>query len=216
MALTNRDVTAYGRLSYPDLFVPRQAFEDSDKKSYALTLLIPKSDTATIARVQAAIQAAVQDGVERRVLKNAIDPAQTKNPPLRDGDSMNNNGEPRGPEFAGHWFIAAKSPESRKPFVVDQNVQPIINEADIYAGCYVNAAFQFYAYNHKSGGVGIAASFSGVQKAKDGEPLGGPAIEATDVFSALGGAPAAAQGGFGQPQQQGGYNQPPAQTDMGF
>lgn len=198
MALSNRDVVAYGRLSYPTLFVARKVNEDSDKKHYSLTLLIPKTDTATVAAVQAAINAAVQDGVERSVFKQTIDPAQTKYPPLRDGDSMNSNGEPRGSEFAGHWFIAAKSPEARKPFVVNANVQKILDESEIYAGCYVNVALQFYAYSHPTGGKGIAASFAGVQKAKDGEPLGGPSIEATDVFSALGNAPSAPQGGFTQ------------------
>lgn len=183
MAKSNRDVTAAGRLSYPNLFTPRAANDQAAPK-YSATLLISKTDTATIQRVQAAIDAAVQDGVERHVFKQPIDPAHSKYPPLRDGDLPNDSGEPRGPEFAGHWFIAAKAGTQRKPFVVDQQLQPIIDENDIYAGCYVNMAVQFFAYEN-SGNKGISAALVGVQFAKDGERLGGPALEAEDVFGVI-------------------------------
>ena len=147
MAKSNRDVTAAGRLSYPNLFTPRAANEQAAPK-YSATLLIPKTDTATIQRVQAAIDAAVQDGVDRHVFKQPIDPSHSKYPPLRDGDLPNDSGEPRGPEFAGHWFISAKAGAQRKPFIVDQQLQPIIDENDIYAGCYVNMAVQFLSLIH--------------------------------------------------------------------
>ena len=203
MSKTARDIVIPGRLSYPALFQPRQVAQDSDKKNYQATLLIPKSDANTVAIIQAAIQAAVDQGVADGKFKQPIDPNQTKYPPLRDGDTMNSNGEPRGAEFAGHWFISSKAPENRKPFVVDGNVQPIIQESDVYAGCYVNAALQFFPYSHATGGKGISVSLQGIQKARDGEPLGGGIVEASDVFSALPGAQAApAQtGGFGQPAQ---------------
>lgn len=198
MATSNRDVTVHGRLSFAHLFTPQAPNEQAEPK-YSATILIPKTDTDTIQRIQAAIQAAVQDGVERRVFKQPIDPTMTKYPPLRDGDSMTDSGEPRGPEFAGHYFIAAKAPAKRRPFVVDGQLQPIIDENEIYSGAYCNFAIQFYAYEN-SGNKGISASLVGVQKVKDGERLGGPALEATDVFSALGGqpaAPATTTGGLG-------------------
>lgn len=203
MAKTNRDVVAYGRLSYPHLFTPRKANETAAPK-YSATLLIPKTDTTTIQLVQAAIQAAVQDGVDRRVFKQPIDPAQTAYPPLRDGDTLTRNGEPRGPEFAGHWFIAAKASTSRKPSVVDQSVQPIIQEEEIYPGCYVNMAIQFYALE-SSGNKGIFASLTGVQKVKDGERLDAAPVDATDVFSAIAG---------NQPAQQ--PAQQPVNPNLGF
>ena len=204
MSKTARDIVIPGRLSYPALFQPRQVAQDSDKKNYQATLLIPKSDANTVAIIQAAIQAAVDQGVADGKFKQPIDPNQTKYPPLRDGDSMNSNGEPRGAEFAGHWFISSKAPENRKPFVVDANVQPIIQESDVYAGCYVNAALQFFPYSHATGGKGISVSLQGIQKARDGEPLGGGIVAASDVFSAIPGAaaaPAQNTGGFSQPAQ---------------
>ena len=193
MAKSNRDVTAAGRLSYPNLFTPRAANDQAAPK-YSATLLIPKTDTATIQRVQAAIQAAVKDGVDRGVFKQPIDPTATNYPPLRDGDTPNKNGEARGEEFQNCWFIAAKSTVKRKPFVVQGDLSPLIDESEIYAGAFVNMAVQFYAYESKTGGKGIAASLIGVQKVKDGDRLGGPALEAEDVFGVIGGGNNATSG----------------------
>lgn len=199
MALTARDVTAYGRLSYAHLFKPHAPNEQADPK-YSATLIIPKTDTTTIQRIQQAIQAAVTDGVERRILNQPIDPAHTKYPPLRDGDSMTDSGEQRGPEYANRWFISAKANATRKPFVVDGAMNPVIDEAEVYSGMWVNMAIQFYAYSN-SGNKGITAALIGVQKVKDGPRLGGEALKAEDVFQAL------------TPQQS---QTPPATGGLGF
>lgn len=184
--ISNRAVKAQGRLSYPNLFTARAANENA-KPKYGATLLIPKTDTATVQRVQAAIDAAVQDGVDRRIFKTPIDPSATKYPPLRDGDKPNDSGEQRGDEFAGHWFISAKAPGDKpRPAVVDANVQPIMSEAEIYPGCYVNMFVEFYSYD-QSGNKGIAASLRGVQFVRDGERLGGEQLEAEDMFSTVAG-----------------------------
>ena len=187
MTKTNRDITVKGRLSFEHIFSPQVPNEQAEPK-YSLTLLVPKNDPQ-IPAIQQAIKAAVDDAVERGTFKQAIDPAQTKYPPLRDGDSMTDSGEPRGPEFANHVFISAKAGTKRKPFVVDGNLQPVIDESEVYSGCYVNVALQFFGYAN-SGNKGVSASLIGVQKVADGERLGGPALEAEDVFSAIGGQPA--------------------------
>lgn len=184
MAKTDRDITVKGRLSFEHIFSP-QAPNDNAEPKYSLTLLIPKNDPQ-IPAIQTAIQAAVTDAVERGTFKQAINPAQTKYPPLRDGDSMTDSGEPRGAEFNGHVFISAKASTKHKPFVVDGNLQPIIDESEVYSGCYVNVAIQFFGYSN-SGNKGVSASLIGVQKVADGERLSGPALEAEDVFGVLGG-----------------------------
>ncbi|MGJ4099747.1 DUF2815 family protein [Corynebacterium macclintockiae] len=186
MALTNRDITIKGRLSYAHLFTPHAINQETDPK-YSVTILIPKNDPQ-IQAINTAINNAVQDTVERGKFKQAIDPAATKYPPLRDGDSLTDSGEQRGEEFAGHYFIAAKASTKRKPFIVDGNMNPIIDESEVYSGCYANVAIQFYGYA-TSGNKGISASLIGVQKVADGEPLGGPATEAEDVFTAIGNTP---------------------------
>lgn len=189
MTLTDRNVTVRGRLSFPDLFKARKANDQADPK-FGATLLIPKSDTATIAAVQKAIDAAVAKGVKDGKFKNTIDPSKTKYPPLRDGDSLTDSGEPRGAEYADHWFISAKSPESRPPMVVDKQRQPIFNEDDIYPGCYVYMALEFYPYEN-TGNKGIAPALIGVMFDADGERFGDAPLEAEDVFGTVAGGTAA-------------------------
>ena len=183
MAITNRDVTFAARLSFNDLFTPRAAQEGQDPK-YQAVLLIPKTDQQAIAMINTAIKNAVDDGVARGVFKQPIDPAMTQYPPLRDGDRPKNDGTSRGEAYAGHWYISAKSKADRRPFLVDANVQPIIDPSEVYSGMYVNAAVQFYAYGN-SGNTGIAANIVGIQKVRDGERLGAAPTEAADVFTAL-------------------------------
>lgn len=192
MAITNRDVTFPARLSFNDLFTPRAAQEGGTPK-YQAVLLIPKNDEKTIAAVNTAIDAAVQDAVARGTIKQAIDPTMTQYPPLRDGDRPKNDGTSRGDAYTDHWFISAKASESRKPFVVDGNVHPILDQSEVYSGMYVNAAVQFYVYSN-SGNVGVAASLNGIQKVKDGERLGAEPTTVEDVFSALGGQAAPSAG----------------------
>ena len=70
--------------------------------------------------------------------------------------------------------------------VVNAQRQPIIDPDDVYSGCYVNMAVEFYAYSN-SGNKGIGASLIGVQKVKDGDRLGGEPPKAEDVFGVVGG-----------------------------
>ena len=178
MALSPRTVTVYGRLSYAHLNTPHAPNEQAEPK-YSATLLVEKTNTQAIEAIQAAIKAAVDDGVTRRIFTQAIDPTHTKYPPLRDGDTPNDSGEARGEEFQGHWFIAAKN--KNQPIVVNAQRQPVIDPDDVYSGCYVNMAVEFYAYSN-SGNKGISASLIGVQKVKDGDRLGGEPPKAEDVF----------------------------------
>ena len=183
MAINQRTVTIYGRLSYAHLNTPHAPNDQAEPK-YSATLLIDKTNTDAINAVNQAITAAVDDGVTRRVFNQPIDPTHTKYPPLRDGDAPNDSGEPRGQEFAGHYFIAAKN--KKQPIVVNAQRQKIIDPDEVYSGCYVNMAIEFYGYSN-SGNKGIAANLIGVQKVKDGERLGVEPPKAEDVFGVVNG-----------------------------
>ena len=138
--------------------------------------------------------AAVKDAVARVTIKRPIVPTMTQYPPLRDGERPKNEGTSRE-AYQGHWFISTKASQARKRFVVDQNVQPPIDQSEVYSGMHVNAAVQFCVYS-SSGNVGVAASLTGIQKVKDGEHLGAKPTAVEDEFSALGGraAPSASPG----------------------
>ncbi len=50
------------RLSYAHLFKPYAAMQGQEEK-YSVTILVPKTDTDTMARINAAIEAAKQKGI---------------------------------------------------------------------------------------------------------------------------------------------------------
>lgn len=165
-------VTGKVRLSYVNIFKPR-AQEEGKEPKYSVCLLIPKSDTKTVAAIKQGIEAAKEAG--KSSWGGKVPPGLKV--PLRDGDT-----ERDGAEYAGHWFLNASS--LRRPQVVDQNVQPILDQDVVYSGCYARVSINFYAYNQQ-GNRGVAAGLGNVQFVADGEPLGGASARAADEFSAV-------------------------------
>ena len=164
--MSTRIMTGKVRLSYANLFEPK-SINGSDPK-YSVALLIPKTDTDTIAKVEKAIEQALQEGIGK--FGGKMPPRGALRLPLRDGDT-----ERDADEYAGHYFINANS--KTKPGVVDQNVQPIIDPEEVYSGCYARATVTFFAYS-ASGNKGVGAALGNVQKLADGDRLaGGPSAE---------------------------------------
>lgn len=155
-------VTSKVRFSYANVFEP-SAMEGSDPK-YSVVLLIPKSDTVTVERIKAAISAALENSKSK--LFGGKIPMEYKSP-LRDGDLKTDH-----PEYAGHWFINAKS--DSQPGIVDKALNPIIDRNDFYSGCFGRASVNFFGYN-KSGNKGVGCALLNLQKLEDGERLSGVA-----------------------------------------
>ncbi|MBB6670252.1 DUF2815 family protein [Cohnella nanjingensis] len=183
------------RLSFVHLFQP-YASQPGDEPKYSTTILIPKSDVATMQRIQAATHAAHQKGVAKGYWTANSQP----NVPIHDGDGVRPNGEPFGQECKGHWVLTAGSKQQQA--IVDINMNPILNQSEIYSGVYARVNINFYEYSNRKKGIG--AGLGPVQKLSDGEPLGGR-VSAEQAF---GGSPAP-QGGYGQP---GGFGQVPGQA----
>lgn len=156
-------VTGKVRFCYANVFEPT-AMAEGDTPKYNVCVLIPKSDTKTLEKIKQAIEAAKQAGKAKLADKNGKIPSTIKLP-LRDGD------EERGddPAYEGMYFINVNS--TRKPSVVDKNLNPIMSKDEFYSGCYGRASINFYAYNVQS--KGIAAGLGNLQKLEDGEPLAG-------------------------------------------
>jgi hypothetical protein len=199
-----RIVTGKVRLSYVHLFTPF-ANQPGAEPKYSVTLLIPKTDVATKQRIDAAIQTAIQDGVASRW--NGVRPPQV-HLPIHDGDGVRpSDGMPFGEECKGHWVLTASSKD--RPEVVDLNLQPILNQTEVYSGMYAHVSIRFFAYN-ASGKKGIGCGLGNVQKVSDGEPLGGRRSAAEDFASLAATAPAY------QPQQGFGTSQPPVYPQQGY
>lgn len=156
-------VTGKVRFCYANVFEPT-AMNDGDTPKYNICILIPKSDEKTVNAIKKAIEAAKQAGKAKIADKNGKIPSTLKTP-LRDGD------EERGddPTFENMFFINANT--TRKPTIVDKDLNPIMSKEEFYSGCYGRASINFYAYNVSS--KGIAAGLNNLQKLEDGEMLAG-------------------------------------------
>ena len=143
---------------------------------FSVSLIIPKSDTRTIAKIKAAIEAAYREG-EAKLKGNGktVPPLSAIKTPLRDGDTE----RPDDPAYANAYFINANS--ATAPGIVDANLQPILERSEVYSGVYGRASINFYAFNN-NGNKGIACGLNNLQKIRDGEPLGGKS-RAEDDFA---------------------------------
>lgn len=172
------------RLSFTHLFEPYANNPGQDPK-YSVTVLVPKSDIATKSRIDAAIAAAKQLGVTK-CWNGAMPPMVAI--AVHDGDGVRPNGETFGEECKGHWVFTASS--KQPPQVVDMNLNPIINQTEVYSGCYARVNVNFFPYN-SNGKRGVGIGLNAVQKMEDGEPLGGR-VSAAEAFGAPAAAPAPA------------------------
>lgn len=163
--MSTKVVTGRVRFSFCHIFEPQEPDGGGDPK-YSVTLLVPKTDTKTIAAMKAAIGEA-REVFCRRNGANALPAKPTHT--LHDGDGLKDSGEEFGPECKGHYVITVSS--KNKPVVVDRDRQTIIDPAEVYSGCYGRAAINFFGYNN-SGKKGVSAGLLSIQKLADGEPFG--------------------------------------------
>jgi hypothetical protein len=162
-ANSTKVVTGKVRFCYANVFEPT-SMNEGDTPKYNVCILIPKSDTKTLEKINKAIEAAKQAGKAKIADKSGKIPSTLKTP-LRDGDEERGDDE----AFEGHYFINANS--TRKPSIVDRDLAPIMDKEEFYSGCYGRASINFYAYNVNS--KGIAAGLNNLQKLEDGERLAG-------------------------------------------
>lgn len=163
----NTKVIVPCRFSYLHCWEP-DSVNGGDPK-YSVSAIVSKKDTVTVNAIKAAIEQAKKDSVSKWGGKV---PANLKLP-LRDGDID----RPDDEAYAGCYFFNANSRQA--PQVVDSKVQPILDQSEVYSGCYGKISVTFYGYN-SNGNRGIAAGLGNIQKLKDGESLGGRTSAADD------------------------------------
>ena len=162
------------RWSYVNAWEPKSINGGAPK--YSVSLIIPKSDTKTIEKIQAAIQAAYEEGQGKLKGNGKSVPAlSVLKTPLRDGDAE----RPDDEAYADSYFVNANS--GTAPGIVDADRNPIIDRSEVYSGVYGRASINFYAFN-SNGNKGIACGLNNLQKIRDGEPLGGK-TRAEDDFA---------------------------------
>ena len=168
------------KLAYPCVFEPKENL--SGKLKYSACLLIDKTDTDGVARLQKAIDAATEKGVaDNKITKAQAKSAKFKNP-LRDGSAeYADDSNKKGKEFDNRFFLNASS---NNPIgIVDKYAKPLIDQSEIYAGVVVRADISFYAYS-VSGNVGVGVGLQNLMKVKDGEAFSGGGT-AENVFASF-------------------------------
>lgn len=162
-------VTGMVRLSYLHVWEP-SAIDEGQEPKYSASLIIPKSDKATIKKIKEAIENAKVQGKTSKFGGKV--PANLKTP-LRDGDEE----RPDDEAYANSYFINANA--KTKPGIVDKDCNKIMDQDEVYSGCYGRASVTFYPFN-TSGNKGIACGLNHIMKLKDGEPLGGRSTPEND------------------------------------
>jgi len=158
------------RFSYAHVHEPQSMVEGGVKK-YSVCVLIPKTNTEQIAKINAAINAALEEGIKK--LGGKI-PTVFKNP-LRDGDLE----RPDNEECVGMMFFNANS--TNPPGLFDAERNAIMDANEFYSGCYGRASVDFYAYNY-NGTKGVAVGLNRLQKLEEGERLSGDSGSAESDF----------------------------------
>jgi hypothetical protein len=167
-------VTGEVRFSYANLWEPKSINGGTPK--YSMSLIIPKGDAKTVAKIQAAIEAAYREGESKlKGTSKSVPALSVLKTPLRDGDTE----RPDDAAYADAYFVNANS--AAAPGIVDRSAEPIMERSEIYSGVYGRASINFYAFN-TNGNKGIACGLNNVQKLRDGEPLGGKS-RAEDDFN---------------------------------
>lgn len=160
------------RLSYFHGWEPVSVNGGAEK--YSVSVLIPKNDKETINAINAAIDAAIEEGISKFGGKKPNKAAIKL--PLRDGDTERDD-----EAYKGHFFINANS--NTPPQIVDRSVKPILDRGEVYSGCFARVSLNFFAFN-SNGSKGVACGLGNIQKVRDGEPLGGKS-KAEDDFSTI-------------------------------
>lgn len=169
------------RLSYFKAF--EGELNDDGIMVYGTSILIPKSDKATLEKIKEAVDFAKNEGKDK-FWKGKI-PANLKTP-LRDGDIERSDDE----AYAGHYFLNASSRKRRpgiaKPIGKNPDgttkFEEITDSTEVYSGCYARVSLNFYPYNAK-GNVGVGAGLNNLVKVQDGEALGGSAPSVSSDFA---------------------------------
>ena len=171
-------ITSVVRFSYLNAFEAKP--NPSGDLKFSTSILIPKEDKAGIKVIQAAINEAVQKGLD----SNKFTKAQVSGLrlPLRDGDQEFDSGN-RGAEYQGCFFLNSSS--VNKPGVVKAQAGgppvPIFDPDEFFSGCYGRADINFFPYN-QAGNRGIGVGLNNLMLVMEGERLDGRQ-KAEDAFA---------------------------------
>lgn len=171
------------RASYAHVFEPQRPKNPEDTPKYSISLIIPKTDKATLQMLSAAIKEA---GTAKFGAKFWDDYKTTNKykKALRDGDKD----RPDDPAYVGSYFANARTKD--KPAVLARDARTVLtNPSDFRSGDYCRATINAFGYDNKSKGVSFGLVH--LQKVESGDPLGATGPAPSDVYDSIDGDDAA-------------------------
>lgn len=187
----NRIILKNVRLSYTNFFEPRPSDKDDPDSplKYSTAMIIPK-DHPQVEALKKLIDALGKSKFGENWKK-----IKRKGNPLKDPDAEYKaerarlEADSEDPDDAvkpdesvrGCYVINASS--KRQPQVVDRKLQRIMDDSEIWSGCYGNVSLGGFAYD-KDTNKGVAMGLNNVQMVKEGDRLGG-APNADEEFESV-------------------------------
>ena len=177
--MSTQVTTGRARFSYCNVAQARRN-EMNGKDEFSTQVLIPKTDTETIAALKTAAKLALTAKFGDKIPK-------TVRNPMRDGDTeTKSDGSPLGDEYAGCYYFNTKS--NKKPGIIDANGRDLITSDAVVSGDFGRVAVNAYAYD-AAGNRGVAFGLNHVMLMEKGTPLGSAKVSAAAAFGIA--APAA-------------------------
>lgn len=168
------------RVSYPKVFKPERN-DLNGRDEYSLVALFPKG--ADLSKLKAACKAACEKkwGADpKKWPKNLRDPFRDQGEREKEDD----DGNKYMPDGYVKGAVCINLKSTKRPGLVDAQLQDIIDDSDFYGGCYARAQVNAAAYDQK-GNTGVSLYVNHIQKLRDGESFGSAKRNAADVFEAV-------------------------------
>lgn len=173
-------ITPEFRGSFVHLDKPSRMQGDPDSEPrYQILIALPKDDPFWD-ELEDAIDAAAKAKFNGKI------PPKFKSP-IKDGDD-----EPYD-NLKGCLFVNASN--SRRPGVVDEDLNPIMDGDELYSGAWYRASINAWAWSHATGGKGASISLNNVMKIRDDERYDGGTSAEEDFSSFAGKKPSRRRSG---------------------
>ena len=169
------------RISFPNVFKPRAAF-DGQEATYNIQMLFPKTESDIPEKLKKfgtnldAVKKAMAAACNKEWGKGNWKPTDFKHPVIRNGEEKSELAQ-----YKNMHFINAKS--KFKPGIVNQQNEEIIAPEEFYAGGWARATLNVYTYDNKFG-KGVSVGLQNLQFLMDDESFSGKR-NAKDDFEAI-------------------------------
>lgn len=152
-------------VAHPFLFTARPESSEIDAGKFTAMVIVRKSDTETVSKLKAAVDAATKAMWPDKV------PSGVFSKPVKDGDAKFAEDEKKYHYLKGTYFLNVKT--TTRPKVFDAQVVEMLDPAGFVSGDFAKVSLNFKAFD-KAGNKGVGVYLNAVQHIGKGpEVLGG-------------------------------------------